>query len=222
MREGGRLRGPLPGFDLSPGVHRYVYRFSFDGGLHWTYCDTTSSGANHGFDPALLGTFVVAAPARETIAFWNFHGQSADPTEGAGVLRRGEDQDDNIRVDGNPGWAWNIWRWNVASFDEERFAEVEVSASGFSELVFSLDLNRTASGPRFFYLSYSVDGGAFTMIDDSPDERVIETYTPFSWSLPSAADDAGTLRIRIHAFDQDAVWNGRLRLDNILVSGLAD
>jgi hypothetical protein len=42
-------------------VYSYVYRFSLDGGLNYTYCDTDGSGSNAGltFNPAMLGTMTV-------------------------------------------------------------------------------------------------------------------------------------------------------------------
>jgi len=43
------------------GTYSYVYRFSIDGGAHWTYCDLDGAGSNASlsFDPALLGELTV-------------------------------------------------------------------------------------------------------------------------------------------------------------------
>lgn len=32
------------------GMYRYVYRFSLDGGLNYTYCDSDGAGSNMGLD----------------------------------------------------------------------------------------------------------------------------------------------------------------------------
>ena len=39
----------------------YTYRFSFDDGLRWTYCDLNSAGSNEGltFEPEQLGVMIV-------------------------------------------------------------------------------------------------------------------------------------------------------------------
>ena len=42
---------------LPPGTYGYVYRFTVDGGLHYTYCDLDT--ANNGFDPTREGTLTV-------------------------------------------------------------------------------------------------------------------------------------------------------------------
>lgn len=44
------------------GIYAYTFRFSRDGGAHWTYCDLTGAGANPGadFEPGQLGTLTVA------------------------------------------------------------------------------------------------------------------------------------------------------------------
>ena len=43
------------------GTFAYTFRFSRDGGAHWTYCDVSGAGANGGltFEPANLGTLTV-------------------------------------------------------------------------------------------------------------------------------------------------------------------
>jgi hypothetical protein len=43
------------------GTYSYVYRFSLDGGAHWTYCDLDGAGSNSGltFDTAQFGTLTV-------------------------------------------------------------------------------------------------------------------------------------------------------------------
>ncbi|SEK89733.1 IPT/TIG domain-containing protein [Stigmatella aurantiaca] len=43
------------------GTYSYTYRFSFDNGLHWTYCDTDGAGSNNGlvFDSTKLGVMTV-------------------------------------------------------------------------------------------------------------------------------------------------------------------
>ncbi|ADO68260.1 Ig-like domain-containing protein [Stigmatella aurantiaca] len=43
------------------GNYSYTYRFSFDNGLNWTYCDTDGAGSNEGllFEPTKLGTMTV-------------------------------------------------------------------------------------------------------------------------------------------------------------------
>lgn len=45
----------------SPGTYRYVYRFSGDGGISWTYCDTdgTNSNGANGFDAGKSGVLNV-------------------------------------------------------------------------------------------------------------------------------------------------------------------
>ena len=42
---------------LPAGTYGYVYRFTLDGGLHYTYCDLDT--ANNGFDPTKEGTLTV-------------------------------------------------------------------------------------------------------------------------------------------------------------------
>ncbi len=32
------------------GTYSYVFRFSFDNGVRWTYCDVNGAGSNPGFD----------------------------------------------------------------------------------------------------------------------------------------------------------------------------
>jgi hypothetical protein len=46
---------------VAVGTYSYTYRFSFDGGLHWTYCDTDGAGSNGGlvFEPTKLGVMTV-------------------------------------------------------------------------------------------------------------------------------------------------------------------
>ncbi|MDC0712286.1 Ig-like domain-containing protein [Stigmatella sp. ncwal1] len=43
------------------GSYSYTYRFSFDNGLNWTYCDTDGAGSNEDllFEPTKLGTMTV-------------------------------------------------------------------------------------------------------------------------------------------------------------------
>ncbi|WP_225409144.1 Ig-like domain-containing protein [Stigmatella hybrida] len=43
------------------GTYSYTYRFSFDNGLHWTYCDTDGAGSNGGlvFEHTKLGVMTV-------------------------------------------------------------------------------------------------------------------------------------------------------------------
>ncbi|SEU23456.1 Ig-like domain-containing protein [Stigmatella erecta] len=43
------------------GTYSYTYRFSFDNGLHWTYCDTDGAGSNNGlvFEHTKLGVMTV-------------------------------------------------------------------------------------------------------------------------------------------------------------------
>ena len=45
----------------APGTYRYTYRFSFDNGAHWTYCDLNGAGSNAGlgFEVTQLGTLTV-------------------------------------------------------------------------------------------------------------------------------------------------------------------
>src|SRR5262249_35739929 len=45
-------------FTLPAGTYGYVYRFSLDGGVHFTYCDTDNT--NNGFDPTKAGTLTVS------------------------------------------------------------------------------------------------------------------------------------------------------------------
>lgn len=44
-----------------PGAFAYTYRFSRDGGVHWTYCDLNGAGSNSGndFDAGQLGVMTV-------------------------------------------------------------------------------------------------------------------------------------------------------------------
>jgi hypothetical protein len=43
------------------GTYAYTYRFSFDAGLNWTYCDLNGAGSNAGlaFESAQLGVLTV-------------------------------------------------------------------------------------------------------------------------------------------------------------------
>jgi hypothetical protein len=51
------LIGPVPG------TFSYTFRFSFDDGITWTYCDLDGAGSNPGlvFDPTQLGTLTVTS-----------------------------------------------------------------------------------------------------------------------------------------------------------------
>jgi Carboxypeptidase regulatory-like domain len=55
----GTLTSPTVG-----GIYSYVYRFSFDSGLNWSYADLDGAGTNAGlsFNPNNLGTMTVNAP----------------------------------------------------------------------------------------------------------------------------------------------------------------
>lgn len=43
----------------APGAYDFAFRFSADGGISWTYCDTGDAGSSDGYDPARAGDLQV-------------------------------------------------------------------------------------------------------------------------------------------------------------------
>ena len=66
------------------GTYSYVYRFSFDSGLNWSYADLDGAGTNPGlsFNPNNLGTMTVNAP---TAASVSVSGRVLASVDGRGV-----------------------------------------------------------------------------------------------------------------------------------------
>ena len=96
------------------GTYSYVYRFSFDNGLNWSYADLDGAGTNPGlsFNPNNIGTMTVNAP---TAATSTVSGQVFTPT-GRGlanaVVTMTDQNGENIRT-------------RTSSFGYFRFTDVQ-------------------------------------------------------------------------------------------------
>ena len=107
------------------------------------------------------------------------------------------------------------------------------STTGFTNLNFSFDLNRSSTGPATWEVVMSLDGGAnFAALIPSLSLTAVTwsatTYNPastFSVGLGRSAIDAGSVIVRVRALvdsvNSSGVFQagGTARIDNVMVYG---
>ena len=121
-------------------------------------------------------------------------------------------------------------RWGFGDY-----YQVDLSTSGFSNIAVSWDQARSSTGPQFFDLMYSVDGGANWVTalagyevlrsggGGAPGTWSSSTYDPQytrSFSFGAALDDQATVSIRFKAISDPAGTSGSNRIDNIFVESI--
>lgn len=121
-------------------------------------------------------------------------------------------------------------RWGFGDY-----YQVDLSTSGFSNIAVSWDQARSSTGPQFFDLSYSIDGGAnwVTVISEyevlrsggggAPGTWSSSTYDPQytrNFSFGAALDDQATVSIRFKAISDPGGVSGSNRIDNIFVESI--
>ena len=145
-------------------------------------------------------------------------------------------------VHANPETAWTSPAGNGSqySLSSNRWApgdyyQVDLSTSGFSNIAVSWDQARSSTGPQFFDLMYSTDGGAnwVTVITEyevfrsggggAPGTWNSTTYNPIytrTFVFGAEVDDQATLSIRFKALTFPGGVSGSNRIDNIFVESI--
>ncbi len=158
-----------------------------------------------------------------TIVFWDFDLQNLTPSEGAGVARRGSANTNESYFGGNPstGSAWSLAGWGTSAvFAENSYFEFEVDASEHTDIAMAFDVRRSDTGPKQFVVRYAVGAGSFSEAPGTVTPLALNTlFQSFAVTLPAGANNAETLRIRLHGYDASSV-NGAFRIDNVLIDGV--
>ena len=145
-------------------------------------------------------------------------------------------------VHANPQTAWTSPAGNGSqySLSSNRWAsgdyyQIDLSTSGFSNIAVSWDQARSSTGPQFFDLMYSTDGGAnwVTAIagyevlrsggGGAPGTWSSSTYDPqytSTFVFGAELDDQATLSIRFMAASEPSGISGSNRIDNIFVESI--
>ncbi len=145
-------------------------------------------------------------------------------------------------VHANPETAWTSPAGNGSqySFSSNRWAsgdyyQVDLSTSGFANIAVSWDQARSSTGPQFFDLMYSVDGGANWVTalagyevlrsggGGSPGTWSSSTYDPqytSTFVFGAELDDQATVSIRFMAASEPGGVSGSNRIDNIFVESI--
>jgi hypothetical protein len=145
-------------------------------------------------------------------------------------------------VHANPQTAWTSPAGNGSqySLSSNRWAsgdyyQIDLSTSGFSNIAVSWDQARSSTGPQFFDLMYSTDGGAnwvtalagYEVLRPGgggvPGTRSSSTYDPqytSTFVFGAELDDQATLSIRFMAASEPSGISGSNRIDNIFVESI--
>lgn len=145
-------------------------------------------------------------------------------------------------VHANPETAWTSPAGNGSqySLSSNRWAsgdyyQIDLSTSGFSNIAVSWDQARSSTGPQFFDLMYSTDGGANWVTalagyevlrsggGGAPGTWSSSTYDPqytSTFVFGAELDDQATLSIRFMAASEPSGISGSNRIDNIFVESI--
>ena len=145
-------------------------------------------------------------------------------------------------VHANPQTAWTSPAGNGSqySLSSNRWAsgdyyQIDLSTSGFSNIAVSWDQARSSTGPQFFDLMYSTDGGANWVTalagyevlrsggGGAPGTWSSSTYDPqytSTFVFGAELDDQATLSIRFMAASEPSGISGSNRIDNIFVESI--
>ena len=145
-------------------------------------------------------------------------------------------------VHANPQTAWTSPAGNGSqySLSSNRWAsgdyyQIDLSTSGFSNIAVSWDQARSSTGPQFFDLMYSTDGGANWVTalagyevlrsggGGAPGTLSSSTYDPqytSTFVFGAELDDQATLSIRFMAASEPSGISGSNRIDNIFVESI--
>lgn len=145
-------------------------------------------------------------------------------------------------VHANPETAWTSPAGNGSqySLSSNRWAsgdyyQIDLSTSGFSNIAVSWDQARSSTGPQFFDLMYSTDGGANWVTalagyevlrsggGGAPGTWSSSTYDPqytSTFVFGAELDDQATLSIRFMAASAAGGTSGSGRIDNIFVESI--
>ena len=145
-------------------------------------------------------------------------------------------------VHANPQTAWTSPACNGSqySLSSNRWAsgdyyQIDLSTSGFSNIAVSWDQARSSTGPQFFDLMYSTDGGANWVTalagyevlrsggGGAPGTWSSSTYDPqytSTFVFGAELDDQATLSIRFMAASEPSGISGSNRIDNIFVESI--
>ena len=115
------------------------------------------------------------------------------------------------------------------------YYQVDLSTSGFSNIAVSWDQARSSTGPQFFDLMYSVDGGANWVTalagyevlrsggGGAPGTWSSSTYDPqytSTFVFGTELDDQATVSIRFMAASEPGGISGSNRIDNIFIESI--
>ena len=137
-------------------------------------------------------------------------------------------------------WTSPAGNGSPRSFSSNRWAigdyyQVDLSTSGFTAISLSWDQARSSTGPQFFDLLYSLDGGGswttalvgYEVLQSgggsAPGTWNSTTYNPIytsSFSFGAELDDQATVSIRFQAAVAPGGESGSNRLDNIFIEGV--
>ena len=145
-------------------------------------------------------------------------------------------------VHANPQTAWTSPAGNGSqySLSSNRWAsgdyyQIDLSTSGFSNIAVSWDQARSSTGPQFFDLMYSTDGGANWVTalagyevlrsggGGAPGTWSSSTYDPqytSTFVFGAELDDQATLSIRFMAASEPSGISCSNRIDNIFVESI--
>jgi hypothetical protein len=171
----------------------------------------------------LAFVFLMSAVSAATITSWNFDSSTLTPSAGAGTLTTNTGAT-VAYVAGNPAAGKSL---SLDNWDASEFVLINLSTTGYDDIILSFDQEASATGPTSFKIQYSSDGVTFTDLAASTTATnvapLVFTANPmhtFSFASITALDNIANARLRIVPSGATNAA-GVLHLDNILVSGTA-
>jgi hypothetical protein len=191
---------------------------------------------------ALVAAFAFSASAQaQVIAEWGFSDFGANvtnatfgPLAATGGVNASGAVLNGVHASSSTVWSHPVGNGNADSLSANNWTsgdyfEFNLATTGFTDLAFSFDQTRSATGPANFSFRYSLDGSTFTTFSDY--EVSVITWnatTPnpastFSYDLSgvSSLNNQGSVYFRLVSLDTAAA-TGASRIDNVVITGVPE
>ncbi len=164
----------------------------------------------------------VSVFAETVIVRWDFDDENIIADEGTGTFAKDDNLGSESFYSGNPGSSVSYSSWAGSLNLNEDYVEITVSSQNLYQLAFSFDCYRTSSGPERYRLLVSNDNfNSYSQLSDQSVGPDAAWHAVSEIAMPAEFSDQPEVKVRIYGY-QASHGNGRLRLDNVLISGIEE
>lgn len=167
---------------------------------------------------ALMVVFPFSVNAETVIARWDFDDENKIVDEGAGTFTPNSLSGEDFHA-GNGGFAIAYVSWGDEFVFEDDFVVISISSLNLYQLKISFDSYHSPTGPTQLCVLASVNNfNTYSQLTDQPVGLSDTWHTIPSINCSSEFSNQSSVKIRIYGY-QSSRGTGRMRLDNILITG---